>query len=44
MELNETTIYFYTHEGVKLCTPSIDVALNRNDEGQVTKITYGQSE
>lgn len=37
----EYIIYFYTRNGLKLCTPSIDLAFNRNDEGEVTKIIYG---
>lgn len=37
----EYIIYFYTRNGLKLCTPNIDLAFNRNDEGEVTKIIYG---
>jgi len=44
MELNQYTLYFYTRYGQKYCTPSVDVAFNRNMSGEVTQITYEQSE
>lgn len=37
---NTYTLYFYSYQGQKYCSPSIDVAFNRNDDGEVTQITY----
>lgn len=39
--MEEYIIYHYTRNGVKFCTPSIDVAFKRNDGGDVTQTIYG---